>query len=56
MSIREKDSVLLARLTDVENEIADMEARPVICRDIDLLTRLYVQRTIIKRDIKGSAA
>ena len=51
MSIREKPSILRARLAQTLGELAEAEAVPVMQRDIDLIIRLEVKRTKVIRDI-----
>lgn len=53
MSVREKPTVLMARLADVEGEIADMNARPAMCRDQEVLDRLCTKRAAIQRDLNS---
>ena len=53
MSIRERISILRARRCDVIAEIADVEAMPAISIDADYLSRLYVQKAVLNKEINA---
>lgn len=51
MSVREKPSILRARLADLAGELAEAEAVPAHQRDINLIIRITVDRTKVIRDL-----